>query len=130
MKNAEESEKYYIVNPKRCRDCVYGWKSYCTYILITGHRRPCPPGDECTVRITIKDARQRIRQRSFDGQFDKERPERPEKQLTRRMKTYWQEHPCTAAALKKAFPDCNLSRRKVQSYITRWRKHDQAQKEL
>lgn len=45
---------------KRCRKCYYsgpvdiGWgKVYplysCDYLLITGHRRPCPAGDACTV---------------------------------------------------------------------------------
>jgi len=38
------------------KNCVYGYKTssetgclYCQYILVTGHRRPCPPGQDCTV---------------------------------------------------------------------------------
>ena len=45
---------------KNCDNCFY-WKMvhgeglrYCAYIFIEGHRRPCPPGDECTVKITTK----------------------------------------------------------------------------
>ncbi len=40
-----------------CKGCGYavrlsdGW--YCDYINITGHRRPCPPGKECTVRAVV-----------------------------------------------------------------------------
>lgn len=26
----------------------------CVYILRTGHRRPCPPGEACTVRETAE----------------------------------------------------------------------------
>ena len=40
----------------RCRSCRYFWhinesRGYmgCEYILHTGTRRPCPPGDACTV---------------------------------------------------------------------------------
>ncbi len=37
-----------------CEGCVYAaylsdaW--YCDYLAVTGHRRPCPPGEGCTVR--------------------------------------------------------------------------------
>ena len=33
-----------------CQGCYYfsGWN--CDYIILEKHRRPCPPGDECTVR--------------------------------------------------------------------------------
>lgn len=42
----------------RCRDCDYGLPIYqgddvlimgCTYVLRTGRRRPCPPGEECSI---------------------------------------------------------------------------------
>lgn len=38
-----------------CKGCAYAvplsgeW--YCDYLSITGHRRPCPPGEGCTVRV-------------------------------------------------------------------------------
>ena len=38
-----------------CKGCVYAaalsgeW--FCDYLSITGHRRPCPPGEGCTVRV-------------------------------------------------------------------------------
>ena len=39
-----------------CRGCVYwrqtgnGVTTSCDYILLTGCRRPCPPGEACTVK--------------------------------------------------------------------------------
>lgn len=43
----------------RCKRCVYGaavsmgdegeMLCACTYILRKGHRRPCPPGEDCAV---------------------------------------------------------------------------------
>lgn len=40
-----------IINP--CGVCRYrkniASTKYCDYLLETGHRRPCPPGAECTV---------------------------------------------------------------------------------
>lgn len=33
----------------RCMRCLYGdQQGYCSYILATLHRRPCPPGEGCT----------------------------------------------------------------------------------
>ena len=33
-----------------CRSCLYASRDgYCTYLLWTLHRRPCPPGQDCTV---------------------------------------------------------------------------------
>ena len=45
----------------RCLRCIYFGLSTrtCDYILIEGHRRPCPPGDGCTVRRTRKDMNMR-----------------------------------------------------------------------
>lgn len=42
-----------------CDNCVYYKKindceRYCSYIFVENHRRPCPPGDECTVKIARK----------------------------------------------------------------------------
>lgn len=41
---------------KKCSTCKYNCRlsfedgdRFCQYILITGHRRPCSVGDECTV---------------------------------------------------------------------------------
>ena len=45
---------YRAKSDKRCRRCYYSEKAegryICTYILFEHHRRPCPAGDECTVR--------------------------------------------------------------------------------
>lgn len=39
-----------------CEGCFYwrggdAWGKMCYYLFITNHRRPCPPGAECTVRL-------------------------------------------------------------------------------
>lgn len=44
-------------NMKRCKKCIYHGTlgnsnksgTYCDYIGVTQHRRPCPPGEDCTV---------------------------------------------------------------------------------
>lgn len=39
---------------KRCKQCIYRYRGtggagcYCQYILVTGHRRPCP-AEDCKV---------------------------------------------------------------------------------
>jgi len=40
-----------------CKGCVHWYGAYpygisCNYIFDTGHRRPCEPGENCTVRET------------------------------------------------------------------------------
>lgn len=35
-------------DPGRCAHCGYGGSLGCSYLLITGRKRPCPPGDRCT----------------------------------------------------------------------------------
>ena len=41
-----------------CSDCVYKGtienRPHCAYILKTNRRRPCPPGDECTVKVSYR----------------------------------------------------------------------------
>lgn len=41
-----------------CKGCIYSLVTncgtYCQYILITEHRRPCPPGRGCTVKKVQK----------------------------------------------------------------------------
>lgn len=49
---------------QRCKGCVYGvrWSGesfYCDYLTRVGKRRPCPPGDKCTERITARQLRER-----------------------------------------------------------------------
>ena len=51
-----------MAKDKKCDGCFYyrslnntDW--YCTYIFEEGRRRPCPPGAECTVKITKKEWR-------------------------------------------------------------------------
>ena len=44
-----------------CQGCIYavfaGCEPVCDYFLMTKHRRPCPPGEGCTVRTMGKDRR-------------------------------------------------------------------------
>ena len=50
-----------------CRGCYYysGWN--CDYILFEGHRRPCPPGDRCTVKSAKKiTPQERVRLHGLD----------------------------------------------------------------
>ena len=49
-----------------CEDCFYrrrlGSEGFCChYIFMTNQRRPCPPGDECTVKVPRKVMRKRKR---------------------------------------------------------------------
>lgn len=43
---------------RNCVDCVYRGllvnEVHCAYILKVGYSRPCPPGDECTVKVGYK----------------------------------------------------------------------------
>lgn len=41
-----------------CEGCLHFYGAYkhnrcCNYMFDTGHRRPCPPGDQCTVKRPI-----------------------------------------------------------------------------
>lgn len=46
-----------------CEDCFYrrrvGETFCCHYIFMTNERRPCPPGDACTVKVPRKVMRRR-----------------------------------------------------------------------
>lgn len=45
---------------RACKGCAYFTASRCCdYIGIVGHRRPCPPGPECTVK-TKEDRRRKV----------------------------------------------------------------------
>lgn len=41
-----------------CRGCIYcaivGGMASCDYLFQVGTPRPCPPGKDCTVRITVR----------------------------------------------------------------------------
>ena len=44
------------VRSTRCRGCfALGSQGTCNYIFIMEHRRPCPPGAQCTARMTRKE---------------------------------------------------------------------------
>lgn len=53
-----------------CAGCVYrgraGSRDICEYLLMTGHKRPCPPGENCTVKKMEGDGTHMARQSSFD----------------------------------------------------------------
>jgi hypothetical protein len=49
-----------MANDKHCDNCFYykmlsmnGVTRCCHYILITGHKRPCGPGKDCTVKVAL-----------------------------------------------------------------------------
>lgn len=63
---------------RSCIGCGYH-AGCCIYILITGHRRPCPPGDACTVYLPVK----------------KEDQAERDKRLGRRNNFLFQQHPKT-----------------------------------
>lgn len=48
-----------------CDDCFYrvtiGADHACDYIFRTGHKHPCLPGEECTVKVRRKDIKRRGR---------------------------------------------------------------------
>lgn len=49
-----------VSNP--CKGCVHlhyitDTMPYCSYIFDTGKKRPCPPGEGCTVKLTLKKKR-------------------------------------------------------------------------
>jgi hypothetical protein len=53
------------MNTKNCEDCMY-WRSMhdpelkcCHYLLDTGSRRPCEPGDGCTVKVKTRAKRRK-----------------------------------------------------------------------
>lgn len=57
-----------------CKGCVYGVRLdgdwCCDFLSQTGHRRPCPPGDACTVRVDEAQEERRggrLRERSWSG---------------------------------------------------------------
>lgn len=56
---------------RNCKDCKYYEKSYpcCDYLDIEGHSRPCPAGDNCTVKVV--------------GEYKKNRALKPLKPLPR-----------------------------------------------
>ena len=58
-----------IPNPNRkyCTGCIYWSGAYessacCNYIFCVGHSRPCPPGKDCTEKVTGR----RRRKKAFD----------------------------------------------------------------
>lgn len=46
---------------RECKGCFYrkGPRQFrhCDYLSMTGKVRPCPPGKECTVRVSLKTVR-------------------------------------------------------------------------
>lgn len=56
------------MNDKYCDNCVYcgkfanGTIRYCNYLCATDNRRPCPPGEGCTVKIVRKVYRRKTKE--------------------------------------------------------------------
>lgn len=51
------------MNSRYCSDCFYrgkiGGMPCCDYLLRTEKKRPCPPGEGCTVKVTVKSYKRR-----------------------------------------------------------------------
>ena len=95
---------------KYCDGCHYrqhftsGGLPYCNYLCSTGHKRPCPAGDGCTVRVLRKVYRKRVR-------TDAEKIEFREKELERqrrKQKAYYERHKeeISAKAREKRLAKC------------------------
>lgn len=76
---------------KNCHGCMYfsGWN--CDYILMEKHRRPCRPGDDCTVRKK-RDISRRERLALMD-QTLKQLPPKPECSRMKKPYTVQVKHP-------------------------------------
>ena len=54
-----------MTKDKFCDDCYYcvnfrsGGMRCCNYLIMTNQRRPCPPGEGCTVKVPRKVYRRR-----------------------------------------------------------------------
>lgn len=64
-----------------CDKCVYRkiltcGLAYCSYLLDTERRRPCPPGEGCTVKVTRKVYRKRERTPEEKAAFAEKRREK------------------------------------------------------
>lgn len=54
---------------RKCRTpqpCIFFSGGICEYLLIKGHRRPCGPGDACTVKETAATRQKNERQETMD----------------------------------------------------------------
>ena len=60
----EQTDKATRRMQKPCVGCGY-YSGCCIYILMTGHRRPCPPGDQCTVYLPVRKEAQVERDKSL-----------------------------------------------------------------
>ena len=56
-------------NKDYCRGCVYrtyaGAEPICGYILVERRRRPCPPGEGCTVKV-VGGNNKKMKRRTWD----------------------------------------------------------------
>lgn len=73
----EEIEREWEEIRRACKGCIYQAKGkYCDYLETAGHRRPCPPGKDCTVKKTGDRRRtvdySRVRDLYREGKTDEE----------------------------------------------------------
>lgn len=56
---------------KYCDNCVYkgkvAGKPCCDYMIRTDHRRPCPAGDGCTVKVPREVKRKKAKNSAIDS---------------------------------------------------------------
>ena len=78
---------------KHCDNCIYRKKfsfntPYCDYLCMTGKRRPCPGGDECTAKVTRRVYRKKKRtHEELDARAEKER-----ERNRRKSHAYYERH--------------------------------------
>ena len=61
---------------KPCQGCMYlSGGRYCDYIGIAGHRRPCPPGASCTVKV-LGDRRRKFDYEKIKGLYKHHRTDK------------------------------------------------------
>ena len=61
---------FFVPHPK-CQKCGFGDNLGCSYLLLTGTRRPCPPGEACTCFVP------KTRRRRWEYSIPLSRPKEP-----------------------------------------------------
>ena len=107
---------------KYCDECVYrksfisGVLPFCDYLCMTGKVRPCPAGDECSVRVT----RRVYRKRALTEEEKAEREERRRQQKREAKKRSYQKHRAEILERQKQYQ--KEHREQMNEYAREYRK--------
>ncbi len=71
-----------------CNGCIYkglvnGNAPCCNYIFMEDKRRPCPPGEGCTVKVTNRDAQRRTAEERKRKKLELAKEQRAKRRLAR-----------------------------------------------